>query len=69
MVRKVVTKSGSMVLEWVVLYKSVVQSGLLYWSESWVVMEAILKVLDGFHHQVARRILEITARHMTSGEW
>ena len=37
-------------------YKAVVQSVLLYGSESWVVAPAVLKVLEGFHHRVARKL-------------
>ena len=37
-------------------YKAVVQSVLLYGSESWVVTPAVLKVLNSFHHRMARRL-------------
>ena len=50
MVGKVAQKIGEMVRMRVMLYKSVVQSVLLYGSESWVVTGAILKVLEVFHH-------------------
>ena len=29
----------------------------------------MLKVLEGFHHQVARRTTGIMAQRMTGGEW
>ena len=32
-------------------------------------MGYILRVLEGFHHQVAIRITGMTARRTTSGEW
>jgi hypothetical protein len=37
-------------------YKVVVQSVLLYGSETWVVSQSIMRSLTGFHNQVARRI-------------
>ena len=42
------------------MYKAVVQTVLLYKIESWSVTEVMLKVLEGFHHQVARRIVGIS---------
>jgi hypothetical protein len=37
-------------------YKAIVQSVLLYGSETWTVNPQMLQVLEGFHHQIARRI-------------
>ena len=51
------------------LYKSVAQSVLIYGSDIWVVMGAMLKVLEGLHHRVARRITGITEWSTTSGDW
>ena len=42
---------------------------ILYGSESWVVMGAMLKVLEGFHHRAARRIAGMTDRRAEDGEW
>ena len=50
------------------LYKSVVQLVLLYWSESWVVTGSMLKLLEGFHHRVVRSIMGITERRIMIGE-
>ena len=44
---------GSTVGAWAMMYKAVVQTVLIYRGGSWVVMDAILKVLEGFHHRVA----------------
>ena len=38
------------------IYKAVVQTVLLYESESWVVRKETLKVLEGFHHRVDQKI-------------
>ena len=43
------------------MYKAVVQTVLLYGRRSWVVTEAMLKVLEGFHHQVDRRRVWMSA--------
>ena len=42
-------------------YKAVVQTVLLYGIDIWVVTEAMLKVLEGFHHQVALRIAGVSS--------
>ena len=55
--------------EWGILYKEVVQSVMLYGRESWGMTWSMLKVLDVFYHQVARRMMGITAQCTTSGEW
>ena len=52
MVGGVVSKTGETVWAKGVLYKAVVQSVLLYGSEIWVVKGYIIKVLEGFPHQV-----------------
>eukprot|EP00978_Attheya_sp_CCMP212_P011353 scaffold28024_cov58-Attheya_sp.AAC.1 len=36
-------------------YKAVVQSILLFGSETWVVTKPMLQALEGFYHRVARR--------------
>ena len=66
---KVVTNTGATVWAQDMLYKSVSQSVLLYGSESWVVMGEMLNVLEGFHHQVARRITGMMVQRTTIGEW
>ena len=38
------------------LYIAVVQSILLYGSETWVLTTPMVKVLEGFHHRVIRQI-------------
>ena len=42
---------------------------LLYGSGIWVVTRAMLKVLEGFYHRAARRIMGMTAKHVADGEW
>ena len=42
------------------MYKAVAQLVLLYNSDNWVVMGAMLKVLEGLHHWVTRHITGMT---------
>ena len=46
-----------------------VQSILLFGSETWVVTPRIMKALEGFHHRVARRITGQTGRLGRDGTW
>ena len=69
MVGKVLTKTGSTVRTWGILHKAAVQSVLLYGRYSMLVARVMLKVLEGFHNQVAGRITGMTARRTTSVEW
>ena len=50
------------------LYKAVVQTVLLHGSKSWLVKGEILKVLEIFHHQVARWIAGKKSWSMVEGE-
>ena len=42
---------------------------MLYRSESWVFTDAIMKVLEGFHHWIARRITGKTAWRVGEEVW
>jgi exonuclease III len=51
-------------------YKAVVQSVLLYGSETWSLYRQSINALEGFHNQVARKISRQTIRpDPNSGEW
>ena len=50
-------------------YKAVVQTVLLYVSEIWVVTEAMLKVIEGFNHLAAIRIVGMTAQRTNDRYW
>ena len=50
------------------MYKAVAQSVIMYDSESLVLMGAMLKVLEEFHHRAYRRITGMTAKHLADGE-
>ena len=42
---------------------------MIYGSEIWVVTVAILKVIEVFHHQVARRITGVMMQCKTGRDW
>ena len=42
---------------------------VIYGIKIWVVTVAMLKVLEGFHHQAARKITGMTARCVEDREW
>ena len=44
-------------------YQSVVHEILIYGNESWVITDSTIKVLGGFHHRIAQRIVGKTAHH------
>ena len=50
-------------------YKAVAQSVLLYGCETWVVTPRMLKALDAFHHNVARRISNRQPRKLPNDTW
>ena len=56
MVAKVLVKVGATVRSRDIIYKMVVQTVLIYGRKSWLMTDAILKVLEGLHHIVTRRI-------------
>ena len=42
---------------------------LLYECESWVVTDATMMVLEGFHHRVEQRLAGPIMRRVDDGEW
>ena len=46
-----------------------VHTVLLYGSDRWVVTGEMLKVLEGFHHQVVRQVTGKTDWRTLDGEW
>ena len=67
-IARVLEKMGATVRSYGVMYKAVGQLVLLYNSDSWVVMGAMLKVLEGLHHQVTRHITEMTETRGAVGD-
>ena len=69
MISKVLINTGAKVRACGMIYKVVAQTVLLYGSDSWVVTGEMLKVLEGFHHRVARKIAGMKAWRVEDGEW
>ena len=69
MVAKLMTKAGVVVRLQSMIYKAVFQTVLLYGSDVWVVTGAILTVLEGFHHRLARQITVNITRRSGCGRW
>ena len=57
---RVLIKMGATVRYHGMMYKAVAQLVLLYNCDNWVVMGAMLKVLEGLHHWVTRHITGMT---------
>ena len=57
MVSKVLDNMGVIVRVGTMMYNAVVHTVLLYGSKIWVIMEAMMKVLEEFRHSIARRIM------------
>ena len=51
------------------IYLAVVQSILLYGSETWVLTPLMQRVLGRFHHRVSRRLTERQPRKGQDGGW
>ena len=69
MVEKLLTDSGAEVWSRVTMYEAVVQTVLLYGIDIWVVMGLMLTVLESFHHQLDKLIVENTAWSDGYGSW
>ena len=67
--KTVLVKAGEMVRALEMMYKVVVQTVLLYRSESWIVTDAMMKLLEGFNHQILRRLLGKTTWSIRGEGW
>ena len=64
MVSRVLRREGASPRVSGMFYKAVVQSVLLFGSETWVVSDAMRKALEGFHHRVARQLTGKQPRYL-----
>ena len=69
MTEKVLMRVGETVRARVMLYKAVIQTALIYRRKIWMVTGEMLKVKEGFHQWVARRIVGNTGLPTLDGEW
>ena len=61
MVEKVLGKTGAPIKAHVMIYKAVVQEVLLYGREIWVVIGAMITLIEVFNHRISIQISVITA--------
>jgi hypothetical protein len=68
MIVRVLDKEGASPRAKGLFYKTIVQAVLLYGCETWTLTDTMYKVLDSFHHKVARRITNSMPK-LVGGEW
>ena len=51
------------------IYSAVIQSVMLYGSETWVMTPCIGRVWGGFHHRVAHRLMGRQPQRVRNGLW
>ena len=64
MMSKVLYNTGVTVGYIAMICKAVVQTVLLYGRENSVIVDATMKVLEAFHHRIARRIMGKMSRRI-----
>ena len=69
MVARILVRDGASRAAMGMFYKGIVQAILLYGCETWTLTNPMIKVLEGFHHKVARRISGKMPTLLPSGEW
>ena len=67
MVSRVLARDGANERAMAMFYKAVVQSVLLFGSETWVITDRMMDALRGFHHRAARRITGMVAYRVADG--
>ena len=68
-VKKVPKKTVEMVRARTMMYNVVVQTLILHRRNGWLVAESMLKVMEGFYHQVAWRIVGTSAQKVEEEGW
>ena len=69
-VSRILSREGASPKVSAMFYKAIVQSVLLYGSETWTITERMRLTLQGFHHRVARRLTGKMPRLIpATGEW
>ena len=69
MIARVLVNKGPTVRFRGMMYNVVAQLVLLYGIDIWVVTGEMIKLLEGLHHQAARRIMGRTQKRGAGGEW
>jgi hypothetical protein len=66
---RLLTREGANPMSMGIFYKVIVQTVLLYGSESWVISSAQMKQLRSFHHRCARYIARRHIKQKEDGTW
>ena len=66
---RVLEKTGASARAGGMFHKVVVQTVLLHGCETWTITDSVIKVLEGFHHRIARRISGETAFRVGDNQW
>ena len=69
MVAEFLVKTDTTVQERAMMYKVVVHMVFLYGINSWVVTDAILKLMEVFHHKVSWFIARMASWQVEEGGW
>ena len=69
MMSGVIVKAGVKIQSREIFYNVVVQVVLIYGSEIWAITDAMMKVLEGFHHHIAIRITWKDERKFRAEGW
>lgn len=70
MTSRVLSREGASPRISAMFYKAIIQTVLLYGSETWVISGDIMNALRSFHHSVARRLTgRYPYQHPDSGDW
>ena len=69
MVSRILARDGSNTKMMGLFYKTIVQSVLLYGSETWVLTRKMLTALESFHHHCARAITRRFIHQNADGTW
>ena len=68
-VAKVLTAEGAPPKACAMFYKAIVQTVLLFGSETWVITNQMMEKLRGFHYRVASQICRKRPRQLSDGTW
>jgi len=69
MISRILSSEGANTRVMGLFYKAIVQSVLLFGSETWVLTKKMITALESFHHQCARTITRRYIRQNADGTW
>ena len=69
MVEKVLGKTWAPIKAQEMMYKVLVHNMLLFGIKRWLAMDTLMMMIEGFHHNISKQIVEMTDRNGDSREW